>query len=221
MGSSRSESRVDYNTTTETNNIDRRIGVTDQGIAFSVDGDVAGSITFNTLDRDVASASIDGATTIATNAIASSGSVTGQALTLGGNLGTRAIDAATTFNSQNTALVGQLGGQLASAQGTYAANIQKMGESYATNLRTNSQDAFNFSKGSLDNILNFGRDTLDKSNDMSTTALAAIRQTSSTLTDFIANREKDPNERAFSNTMPWIIGGGVLIAAIAFGGMRK
>lgn len=217
MGSSRSESRVDYNTTTETNNIDRRIGVTDQGIAFAVDGDVSGSITFNTLDGDVASASIDGATTIATDAIASNGTIAGQALTLGG----KSLDTATTFNAQNTALIGTLGGQYAAAQGTYAANLQKMGESYATNLRTNSQDAFNFSKGSLDNILNFGRDTLDKSNDMSTTALAAIRQTSSTLTDFIANREKDPNERAFSQTMPWIIGGGVLIAAIAFGGMRK
>lgn len=196
MGS-RTYTTVSTDTTTETNNIDRRVAVTDGGHAFTVDGDLSGGIkienttTTNTLDGGVIAG------------------VTDTLQKLPGLF--------TNLSTSNAAYLSGAQKQIADSYDGYSKNLAGAYGDFAAGLRTNSQDAFNFSSRSLDNILNFGRDQLDKSTLDTQNAIAAVRATSERLMGFVQEREKDPNERGFQNALPWLVGGAVIIAIFAFG----
>ena len=192
-----------------TTNTDRRIAATEQAVVVSVDGNYDGDIRVERVDQ----ASLDtarGALDAGGRALDTAGGVlTGIGLNLTNAVGK--------ISGDNAATVQKMSADLRGTYDTYASNTRQMASDYAENLRANATDAYNFSRFSLDNSLNFARDSLNRAGQDTDTALATIRNTTSSLLDYITQREKDPNERSFQQTLPWLVGGAVIIAMFAFG----
>lgn len=210
-----SKSSVTTNTENITTNQDNRVAVTDQGVAISIDGAGGNTINFESADRVILDRAFD-ANAASTAAAVSLGTTAGgiastNASLLGIIAGQQTLQTKAQLDS-----VRDISNDLLSGHRLLASTTETLANNYSTATRLAQTDAYNFSKGSLDNTLNFARDSLDASQAQSNTALAAIRQTGSTLLDFINTNIKPADQQAFQAVIPWLVGGTVLLGVFAF-----
>lgn len=221
LSSSRSDSTVNYTTNSTTTNQDNRMAAGDNSLVLSLDGGAAYSDSSQVAGAGSQQVRLDGGSTYTATQTTNNYSSDAGVLAAAGD----AIKGVLPFlTSQTAAQTSALNGYRESLEQSYAkfsSDTLSLFNGGNARAAAAEQAAYAFSRSSLDNSLNFSRETLTKSSNQSDTALAAIRQTSDTLLNFITQREKDPNERAFSQTVPWLIGGAVIIGIFAFGSRGK
>jgi len=202
---SSSKSTTQQTTNNLTTNQDNRIAVTVDGGGHAVYGNT-GTVTFQSMDGALAGSAVNagGAALIA------AGGVLGETASL-----------MRTISGDNAKTVAQISSDGLEAQRLYYETTRNMADDYATATRIAQTDAYNFSSRSLDNTLNFGRDALSRADDQTSTAMQAIRQTSSTLLDFINTNIKPADQQAFQAVIPWLVGGAVIIGVFAFGSRAR
>lgn len=233
LSSSKSSNSTAITTNNVTTNQDNRIAVTDDGVGFSIDGNdnsINITRTTTTTDYGAVSDSLDALGGVARDAVVQQGltsraAIDGANAALVTNTGT-----ITALAGLGTATIADLAkaqsANLAKTYGDYSADLRGAYGNFTSQLTSGLRDAYadsasqiananerglNFAKGSLDNILNFGRDTLEKSSSDTSTALAAIRVNNDRLTDYLTSSSKSGDERAFTTTVPWLVAGAVLV----------
>lgn len=204
LSSSKSSSTVNYNTQSNTSNEDSRQAAGDNSLVVRLDGD---SSSFNHSSSSSVTSNYYSADA---SVIDAAGRTVSGVLPFLTSQQNRAYDALDDMRSS-----------LQASYGTFAANTSQMFRDANTRAQNAEQSAYNFSRANIDAAFNFADDSAAASKAQSDTALAAIRQTSDSLLSFITQREKDPNERAFSQVVPWLVGGAVIIGVFAFGSRSK
>jgi hypothetical protein len=120
----------------------------------------------------------------------------------------RGIDAASGI-SRN--VLADAAGAISRAGADLMSGLSSGYSNYAAKLADQQSRSYAFASDTLDASFGFARDTNTRAANTTNDALSAIRSNNDRLVEYITERDKPADERAFSNAVPWLAVSAVLI----------